>query len=59
MRLAFAEQTHISHPRFRLWIAFLEEMHAFDSAARRMNGVGVVLGRSLQNRCAELLKISE
>lgn len=59
VRLAFAKQTHISHPRFRLWITSLEEIEAFDSPARRMNVVGVILGKPSQNRCAELLKISE
>lgn len=49
MRLAFAKQTHISHPHFRLWITSLEEIEAFDSPARRMNIVGVVSGKPLQN----------
>lgn len=50
---------HVSYPRFQLWKTFLEEIQAFDGPARRINVVGVVVGKPLQNRCAELLKISE
>lgn len=59
VRLAFVKQTHVSYPRFQLWKTFLEEIQAFDGPARRINVVGVVVGKPLQNRCAELLKISE
>lgn len=44
MRVAFAE--HTSHPHFRLWIASLEEIHAFDSAARLLGWYWINLCRT-------------